>query len=147
MLCSGTLNDECGCTWARPSKDSSQNASYGSTRCGRPVTFYEIFATVFSFVPLTAVVLLSPNLCSPCILLVVMNRPDRSQWFNQNLQPERLTSFEKWFSHEFAVPVPSNPGKKNTGGSAIEKVPSRPVVHKTTVSRVDEHNISLHWAW
>lgn len=50
-----------------------------------------------------------------------------------NVQPERLTTFEKWFSHEFAVPVPANPEKKNSGGSAIEKVANRPVVQKTSV--------------
>ena len=32
MLCSGTLNGECGCISAPLSKDSSQNASSGSTR-------------------------------------------------------------------------------------------------------------------
>eukprot|EP00903_Cladosiphon_okamuranus_P008585 g8235.t1 len=48
-------------------------------------------------------------------------------------EPERLTYFEKWFSHEFAVPVPANPEKKNSGGSTIEKVASRPVVQKTSV--------------
>ena len=28
------------------------------------------------------------------------------------LQPERLTVFDKWFSHEFAVPVPGVPGRQ-----------------------------------
>lgn len=62
-------------------------------------------------------------------LLYPMNQP--------NVQPERLTTFEKWFSHEFAVPVPANPEKKNSGGSAIEKVASRPVVQKASVSLLE----------
>ncbi|CAM9180188.1 unnamed protein product, partial [Hapterophycus canaliculatus] len=49
-------------------------------------------------------------------------------------EPERLTTFDKWFSHEFAVPVPAHPGRKVSGGGrqpagtlsiVEEKVPSR----------------------
>ncbi|CAM9117146.1 unnamed protein product [Ectocarpus sp. 8 AP-2014] len=55
-------------------------------------------------------------------------------------EPERLTMFEKWFSHEFAVPVPANPGRKASGGggrpsagtlsTVEEKIPSRSVFQK-----------------
>lgn len=33
------------------------------------------------------------------------------------MQPERLTVFDKWFSHEFAVPVPGVPGRHTSGQS------------------------------
>ncbi|CAN0024749.1 unnamed protein product [Scytosiphon promiscuus] len=56
-------------------------------------------------------------------------------------EPERLTTFDKWFSHEFAVPVPAHPGRKASGGGGRqpagtlsiveEKILSRPVFQKT----------------
>lgn len=39
-------------------------------------------------------------------LALSLNEPTRV------LQPERLTVFDKWFSHDFAVPVPGVPGRQ-----------------------------------
>jgi len=104
MLCSGTLNAECGCT-------SAPRTCLG----GDSVPARCIIATA---------VLLISGAHSP-----VPQRRDQT-----NVQPERLTSFKKWFSHEFAVPVPVVHGTQNRGGMAIEKVSSRPVVPKNPVS-------------
>lgn len=45
-----------------------------------------------------------------------LDLPRTNQRIHSFMQPERLTIFEKWFSHEFAVPVPANPGRKASGG-------------------------------
>lgn len=52
------------------------------------------------------------------------------------MQPERLTEFEKWFSHEFAVPVPA--AANAAGRHTTRQHAGRPSSGMTYVSSCQE---------